>query len=54
MFEGAAQLNTGFEPTLKVASGSKVSTFNLPAGSSDVQASFAVGSTPVFEVDRNG
>jgi glucan endo-1,3-alpha-glucosidase len=40
--------------TLKVTSGSQVSTFNLPAGSSDVQAPFAVGSTPVFEVDRNG
>jgi glucan endo-1,3-alpha-glucosidase len=40
--------------TLKVTSGSQVSTFNLPAGSSDVQAPFAVGSTPVFELDRNG
>jgi glucan endo-1,3-alpha-glucosidase len=40
--------------TLKVTSGSQVSTFNLPAGSSDVQAPFMVGSTPVFELDRNG
>jgi glucan endo-1,3-alpha-glucosidase len=39
---------------LKVTSGTHVSTFNLPAGSSDVQAPFMVGSTPVFEVDRNG
>ena len=38
--------------TLKVTSGSQVSTFNLPAGSSDVQAPFRVGSTPTFEVDR--
>jgi glucan endo-1,3-alpha-glucosidase len=40
--------------TLIVTSGSKVSTFNLPAGSTDVQAPFAVGTTPTFEVDRNG
>ena len=40
--------------TLKVTSGSQVSTFNLPAGSSDVQAPFVVGSTPTFELDRNG
>ena len=40
--------------TLKVTSGTRVSTFNLPAGSSDVQAPFVVGSTPTFEVDRNG
>lgn len=40
--------------TLKVTSGSQVATFNLPAGSSDVQAPFTVGSTPLFELDRNG
>ena len=40
--------------TLKVTSGSQVSTFNLPAGSSDVQTPFMVGSTPTFELDRNG
>jgi len=37
---------------LKVTSGSQVSTFNLPAGSSDVQAPFTVGTTPTFELDR--
>ncbi len=46
--------NLAAPATLKVTSGSQVSTFNLPAGSSDVQAPFAMGSTPVFEVDRNG
>jgi glucan endo-1,3-alpha-glucosidase len=46
--------NLAAPATLKVTSGSQVSTFNLPAGSSDVQAAFTVGSTPVFEVDRNG
>ena len=40
--------------TLKVTSGSQVSTFNLPAGSSDVQAPFSVGTTPTFELDRGG
>jgi glucan endo-1,3-alpha-glucosidase len=40
--------------TLTVTSGSKVSTFNLQAGSADVQAPFVVGTTPTFEVDRNG
>ena len=37
---------------LKVTSGSRVSTFNLPAGSSDVQAPFMAGSAPTFELDR--
>ena len=46
--------NLAAAATLKVTSGSQVSSFNLPAGSSDVQAPFMVGSTPVFEVDRNG
>ena len=46
--------NLAAPATLKVTSGSQVSSFNLPAGSSDVQAPFMVGSTPVFEVDRNG
>jgi hypothetical protein len=46
--------NLSAPATLKVTSGSQVSSFNLPAGSSDVQAPFMVGSTPVFEVDRNG
>jgi hypothetical protein len=46
--------NLAAPATLKVTSGSQVSSFNLPAGSSDVQAPFAVGSTPMFEVDRNG
>jgi len=40
--------------TLKVTSGSQVSTFNLPAGSTDVQAPFSVGTTPTFELDRGG
>jgi glucan endo-1,3-alpha-glucosidase len=39
---------------LKVTSGSQVSTFNLSAGSSDVQAPFTVGTTPTFELDRGG
>ena len=46
--------NLAAAATLKVTSGSQVSSFNLPAGSSDVQAPFMAGSTPVFEVDRNG
>ena len=40
--------------TLKVTAGSQASTFNLPAGSSDVQAPFTVGTTPTFELDRGG
>jgi glucan endo-1,3-alpha-glucosidase len=40
--------------TLMVTSGSKVSTFNLQAGSNDVQAPFLTGTTPTFEVVRNG
>ena len=39
---------------LKVTSGSQVWTFNLAAGSSDVQAPFTVGTTPTFELDRSG
>jgi glucan endo-1,3-alpha-glucosidase len=46
--------NLAAPATLKVTSGTQVATFNLPAGSSDVQAPFTVGSAPVFEVDRNG
>ncbi len=39
---------------LKVTSGTMVSTFNVPTGSTDVQAPFVVGSTPTFELDRSG
>jgi hypothetical protein len=46
--------NLAAAATLKVTSGSQVSTFNLAAGSTDVQAPFSVGTTPVFELDRSG
>jgi glucan endo-1,3-alpha-glucosidase len=46
--------NLAAPATLTVTSGSKVSTFNLQAGSTDVQAPFMVGTTPSFELDRDG
>jgi len=46
--------NVAAPATLTVTSGSRVSTFNLQAGSADVQAPFVVGTTPTFELDRNG
>jgi fibronectin type 3 domain-containing protein len=46
--------NLAAPATLKVTSGLQVSTFNLSAGSTDVQAPFTVGTTPLFELDRNG
>jgi glucan endo-1,3-alpha-glucosidase len=46
--------NLAAPATLMVTSGSNVSTFNLQAGTTDVRAPFAVGTTPTFEVVRNG
>jgi fibronectin type 3 domain-containing protein len=46
--------NLAAPATLKVTSGPQVSTFNLAAGSTDVQAPFTVGTTPSFELDRGG
>ncbi|MEA3177592.1 MAG: large repetitive protein [Gammaproteobacteria bacterium] len=46
--------NVAAPATLTVTSGSQVSTFNLQAGSTDVQAPFVVGTTPTFQLDRNG
>lgn len=40
--------------SLTVASGERVSTVNLPAGSTDVSAPFLVGATPSFKLSRSG
>jgi glucan endo-1,3-alpha-glucosidase len=40
--------------TLAVTSGSAVSKISLPAGSTDISAPFVVGTTPSFELVRNG
>lgn len=46
--------NLAAPAVLKVTSGSVVNTVNVPAGSTDVSVPFVAGTTPAFELDRNG